>query len=111
MTSSMSVMGMLTRLAIFLGILKHDYVVGDATPLRIVPIHVGVEGDHIDSVEPPTVGLEGGYDLEGQHLRIEGISIIEVVVPDLVDCLAEEFGGAALDRLVADKDVKAGAMG
>jgi hypothetical protein len=43
--------------------------------------------------------------------NIEGISILEVVVPDLVDYLTEDFGGAALCCLVAGVVVKAGAMG
>ncbi len=65
----------------------------------------------VNGVEPPTVGVKEGHDFKGQHLRIEGISILEVVVPDLLNYLAEEFGGTALSRLVAGVVVKAGAMG
>ncbi len=74
-------------------------------------MHVGVEGNHVNGMELPAVGVKEGHDLEGQHLCIEDISVLEVVVLDLVDYLAEEFGSAALGRLVAGIVVKAGAMG
>ncbi len=98
-------------LHLFLSLLQHDDVLRDAVRLRVVPMHVGVDCDHVNGMEPPAVGVEEGHDLKGQHLCIEGISILEVVVPDLVDYLAEKFGGAALSRLLAGVVVKAGAMG
>ncbi len=98
-------------LHLFLSLLQHDDVLRDAVCRHVVPMHVGAEGDHINGVEPPTVGVEEGHDLEGQHLRIEGISVLEVVVPDLVNYLAEEFGSAALGRLIAGIVIKMGIMG
>ncbi len=85
MTSLMSAMSMPAHFSFFLSLLQHDDVLGDAIHLRIVPVHIGAEGDHVNGVEPPAVGVKEGYDLEGQHLCIEGISILEVVVPDLVN--------------------------
>ncbi len=98
-------------LHLFLSLLQHDDVLGEAVRLRIVPVHVGAEGDHVDGMEPPAVGIKDGYDLEGQHLRIEGISVLEVVLPELVDYLMEEFGSAVLGCLKAGVVIKAGAMG
>ncbi len=62
-------------------------------------MHVGVEGDHVNGVEPTAVGVEEGDDREGRHLRVKGVGVLEVVVPDLVDSLAKEFGGPLLNRL------------
>ncbi len=98
-------------LCLFLSLLQHDDVLGDAVHLRVVPVHVGAKGDHVDGMEPPAVGVKEGHDLKGQHLCIEGISILEVVVPDLVNYLAEEFGGATLSRLIVGVVFKAGRMG
>ncbi len=56
--------------------------------MHVVLVHVGAEGDHVDGVEPLAVGVEEGDDLEGRHLRIEVVGVLEVVVPDLVDYLA-----------------------
>jgi hypothetical protein len=73
-------------------------------------VHVGVEGDHVNGVEPPAVGVKEGNDLEGQHLSVEGVGILEVVVPDFVDGLSEKFGGPMLGRFVTGKVFKAGFM-
>ncbi len=56
-------------------------------------MHVGAEGDHVDGMQPPAVGVEEGDDLEGRHLRVEGVGVLEVVVPDLVDNFPQELGG------------------
>ncbi len=98
-------------LCLFLGVLQHDDVLGDPIRLHIVLMHVGVEGDHVNGVEPTAVGVEEGDDLEGRHLCVKGVGILEVVVPDLVDSLAKEFGGPSLSRLVTGIVVKAGLMG
>ena len=73
---------------LFLGILQHGDVLGDAIRLPVVLVHVGAEGDHVDGVKSPAVSIEEGDDLEGRHLRIEGVGVLEVVVPDLVSYLA-----------------------
>ena len=51
-------------------------------------VHVGAEGDHVDGMESPAVSVEEGDYLESRHLRIEGVGVLEVVVPDLVNYLA-----------------------
>jgi hypothetical protein len=56
-------------LCLFLSLLQHDDVLGDAVRLCVVPVHVGVEGDHVDGLEPNAVGVEEGHDLKGQHPR------------------------------------------
>ena len=73
-------------------------------------MHVGAEGDHANSVEPPAIGVKEGYDIEGQNLCIKGISILEVVVPDRVNCVVEEFGSAPLGRFVSGAGVMGDSM-
>ena len=98
-------------LRLFLGILQHDDVLGDVIHLTVILVHVGAEGDHVDGVEPPAVGIEEGDDLEGRHLRVEGVCVLEVVVPDLVDDLPQELGGPAFGRLETGVVVEAGFVG
>ena len=74
--------------SLFLGILQHDDVLGDTIRLPVVLVHVGAEGDHVDGMESPAVSVEEGDYLEGRHLCIEGVGVLEVVVPDLVNYLA-----------------------
>ncbi len=57
------------------------------------------------------VGIKEGNDVKGHHLCAEGVSIIEVVVPDLLHGVAEELGSAALGCLVTGVDVKVGFVG
>ena len=73
-------------------------------------VHIGAEVDHVNGMEPPAVGVKEGHDLEGQHLSVEGVGILEVVVPDFVDGLSEKFGGPMLGRFVTGKVFKAGFM-
>ena len=98
-------------LAFFLRILLHDDVLGNAVRLHLVLVHVGAEGDHVDGVETPAVGVEEGDDLEGRHLRVEGVCVLEVVVPDLVDDFPQELGGPAFGRLETGVVVEAGFVG
>ncbi len=39
-----------------------------------------MEGDHVDQEQTPAVGVKEGNDVKGRHLRVEGVSILEVVV-------------------------------
>ncbi len=75
-------------------------------------MHVGAEaeGNHVDGMEPPTVGIKEGNDLEGRHLSVEGVGILEVVVLDFVDGFGEKFGIPALGRLATGKVIEAGFM-
>ncbi len=52
-------------------------------------------------MQPPTVGLEVGHDFEGCDLCIESLGILQVIIPNLVDDVVEEFGDAMFGRLVA----------
>jgi hypothetical protein len=98
-------------LHLFLCILQHDDVLGNAIRLHVVLVHVGAEGDHVDGVEPPTVGIKERDDFKSHHLHIEGVGILEVVVPDLVDNFAEELGGTTFGRLKTGIAVERGFVG
>ena len=73
-----------------------------------VLMHVGAEGDHVDGVQPPAVGIKERDDFEGRHFRVEGVGVFEVLVPDLVDNFTKELGRPALGHLEAGVVVKAG---
>jgi hypothetical protein len=62
-------------------------------------------------VEATGVGVEEGHDVKGRQLRVEGVGVLEVVVPDLVDGVPEELSGAALGRFVGGKVIEAGFVG
>ena len=103
--------GHASPLRLFLRILQHDDVLGNAVRLHVVLVHVAEEGDHVDGMQPPPVGIEERDDFEGRHLRVEGVGIFEVIVPDLVNNLRKELGRPALGRLKAGVVVKAGFVG
>ncbi len=52
-------------------------------------------------MQPPAVGIKVDHDFEGHDLCIESLGILQVVIPNLVDNVEEEFGDAAFGRLVA----------
>ncbi len=52
-----------------------------------------------------------GHDFKGRDLCIESLGIIQVIVPNLVNNVAEEFGDAMFSCLVAGIVVKVGFMG
>jgi hypothetical protein len=62
-------------------------------------------------VEATGVGVEESHDVEGRHLCVEGVGILEVVVPDLVNGVPEDLSGAALGRFVGGEVVEAGFVG
>ena len=62
-------------------------------------------------MQPPTVGVEEGHDVDGQDLGVESIGVFEIVVPDLVDDIAEKFRNATFGRFVTGVVIKAGFMG
>ncbi len=74
-------------------------------------MHVSAEGDHVNGVKPPAVGVKEGHDLEGQNLSVEGVGVLEVVVPDFVNDVLEEFGSPTLGHLVTGKVIEAGFVG
>ena len=103
--------GHVRSLRLLLGVLQHDDILGDPVGMGVVPMHVGAEGDHVDGMKAPAVGVEEGDDLEGRHLRVEGVGVLEVVVPDLVDDFPQELGGPALGRLETGVVIEAGFVG
>ncbi len=70
-----------------------------------------MEGDHVDDMYTPAVGVKVGHDFEGRDLRIECLGILQVILPNLVDNILEEFGDATLGRLVAGIVIEAGFVG
>jgi hypothetical protein len=94
-----------------LSILHHDNELRDAIRLNVVLCHVRVEGDHVDGMQPPAVGIKVGHDFEGRDFCIESLSVLQVVIPNLVENIAEEFGNATFGHLVAGVDVKVGFVG
>jgi hypothetical protein len=56
---------------LFLGILQHVDILGDAFRLHLVGVHFCAEGDHINGVEFPAVCVKKGNDVQGCHLSVE----------------------------------------
>jgi hypothetical protein len=74
-------------------------------------MHISTKRDHVNGAKTAPVGIKEVDDCEGRHLRVEGVSILEVIVPNLIDRLAKELGGPTLGRIGAGIDVKAGFVG
>ena len=70
-----------------------------------------MEGDHVDGMRPPAVGVKEGHDVVGSDLCVEGIGVFEIVVPDLVNDIAKEFGKAMFGRFLTGVVIEAGFMG
>ncbi len=62
-------------------------------------------------MQPPIVGVEVGHDFEGRDLHIESLGMLQVVVPNLIDDVAEEFGNAMFGCLVAGVVIEVGFVG
>jgi hypothetical protein len=92
-------------------ILHHDNELGDAICLDVVLGHVQAEGDHVNGMQPPAVGIKVGHDFKDHDLCIESLGIIQVVVPNIVDNVVEEFGDTIFGCLIAGIVVKAGLVG
>jgi hypothetical protein len=88
-------------LHLFLRILHHGNELGDAICLHVVLHHVQAEGDHVDGMQTPAVGIEVDHDFEGRDLCIEHLGILKVVIPNLVNDVLEEYGHATFGHLVA----------
>ena len=50
-------------LGLFLGLLQHDDVLGNAIGLGVVAVHVCPESEHVDSVEPPLLASRKAMSL------------------------------------------------
>jgi len=70
-----------------------------------------VEGNHVDGVQPPAVGIKEGHDVDGREICVESLGIFEIIVPDLIDDIAKEFGHPSFGRLVTGVVIKAGFVG
>lgn len=98
-------------LGLLLRILHHVDELGDAVGLRVILVHVGPETNHVHRMEPPAVGFEESHDLPRRDFRVEGLGVLEVVIPNLLDGFAEEFGNAPFGSLVAGEIISARFMG
>ncbi len=103
-------MGMPARFAFFC-ILHHEDELGNAIRLHVILRHISAEGDHVNSVQAATVGVEEGHDLDGRDLCVEGLGVFETVVPDLINNVAKEFRNATFGRFVAGVVIEAGFVG
>ncbi len=74
-------------------------------------MHVCLEGDHINCVKTPAVGSKEGNHVQGYHLCVDGVSILEIVVPDILHGVAEELGSTALGCLAPGVVIQAGFCG
>ncbi len=52
-------------LCLFLSILQHVDVLGNAVCLDVIPTHVGAEGNHVNGMKSPAVGVEEGDNFKG----------------------------------------------
>jgi hypothetical protein len=98
-------------LSLFLGILHHDNELGDTIHLHVVLHHVRAKQDHVKGMKLSTVGVKEGHDVDGCDLCVEGVSVFEVVVPNLVDAIAEKLGHASFGCLVTGIVIKLGFVG
>ncbi len=59
-------------------------------------------------MESPTVGIKEGNYVQDRHLSVEGVRVVEVVVPNLLHGIAKELGSAMLGHLVTGVVIKVG---
>ncbi len=52
-------------------------------------------------MQPPAVGVEVGHDFKGRDLHIESLGVLQVVVPNLVNNVEEEFCNTTFSCFVA----------
>ncbi len=52
-----------------------------------------------------------GHDFKGHDLCVESLGVLQVVVPNLINDIAEEFGNATFGCFVAGIAVEAGIVG
>ncbi len=62
-------------------------------------------------MKPSAVCIEEGHDVDGRDLRVYGVDIFEVVVPNFINNVAEKLGHASLGRLVTGVVIKLGFVG
>ena len=62
-------------------------------------MHVDAEGDYVNGVKTPAVGIAKGHDLEGHHLHVRVVNVLQVVVPHLIYGVMEELAALRLAAL------------
>ncbi len=62
-------------------------------------------------MNPSTVGVKEGHDVDGRDLRVEGVGIFEIVVPNLINNAAEKHVHASFGRLVTGVVIELGFVG
>ncbi len=70
-----------------------------------------MQQDHVKGMKPPAVGVKEGHDVNGRDLCVEGVGIFEVVVPNIIDNIAEKLGHASFDCLVTGVVIESGFAG
>ncbi len=80
-------------LSFALGILEHVDVLVDALRFGRIPYHLSVE-----------VGEDNGVviqEVKGPDLGVEGLGILQILIPRLVDKVPKEFDSRPFGRIVA----------
>jgi hypothetical protein len=98
-------------LSLFLSILHHDNELEDAIRLHVVLHHIRMQRDHVEGMKPSTIGIKEGHDVDGSDLCVEGVGVIEVVVPKFINNVVEKLGHALLGHLVTGVVIKPGFVG
>ncbi len=93
---------------LFLGVLEHDDILRDPVGLGVVLVHVSAKGNHVNRVEAPAVEIKESDDIERCDLGVEGVGILQVVVPHLIHDVAEKFGASTLSGFVVRKVLEFG---
>ncbi len=62
-------------------------------------------------MKPSTVGFKEGHDFDGHDLCVEGVGIFEVIVPNLIDNIAEKLGHTLFGRIVTGVVIESGFVG
>jgi hypothetical protein len=62
-------------------------------------------------MQPPAVGVKVSNDFKGRDLHIESLGVLQVIVPNLVNDVVEEFGNATFGCFIAGIVIKVGFVG
>ena len=79
--------------------------------MHVVLHHVHAKQDRVKGMKPTTVGVEEGYDVDGPDLCVQGVSVFEVLVPNLINNVAEKLGHASFGQLVTGVVIESGFVG
>ena len=95
-----------------LGFLEHVNVLRDALHIGVVTEHLSWEVDEFAWVEATTVGVEMVKQLFCHDVGVERSRVMEVVVPEFANDIADELGcgafGGSEGSLVAEEDCMGG---